>query len=88
MEAMFFGYNIILHLPITVLNYVICSKEIFMEIFQMSAKKHGHEGDLALGLLDIADFFKTLLKVLNPMNYFEFIKKEFYTKLYKKYVMK
>ena len=54
----------------------------------MSAKKHGHEGDLALGLLDIADFFKTLLKVLNPMNYFEFIKKEFYTKLYKKYVMK
>ena len=87
MEALFFGYNIVLHLPITIVNMVIINKEVFMEVFQMSSKNHGHNGDLALGFMDFLNFWGEMLGWLNPMNWLKFIKKEFYTKLYKKYVM-
>lgn len=88
MEAMFFGYNIVLHFPITIVNTVIAVKETMMEMFQFSSKKHGHNVDLALGLFDIWSFWSTVLSVINPMNYLRFARKELYDKLYKKYVMK
>lgn len=58
LEAMFFGYNIVLHFPITLVNMVIITKEIFMEMFQASNTRHGHNFDLALGLYDIVTFWK------------------------------
>lgn len=33
MSAMFFGYNIVLHFPITIVNTAIFVKEIFLEMF-------------------------------------------------------
>lgn len=88
MSAMFFGYNIVLHFPITIVNFVIFVKEIFMEMFQASSTRHGHNVDLALGLYDVVKFWTTLLGVANPMNYLRFVRKELYEKLYKKTFMK
>lgn len=88
MEAMFFGYNIVLHFPITIVNNVIVLKEISLELFQMSAKRHGHNLNIALGLYDVFSFWATIFDAVNPLNYFKFARKEIYNKLYKKYVMK
>lgn len=33
MEAMFLGYNIVLHFPITIVNAMIIAKEIILEMF-------------------------------------------------------
>lgn len=87
MEAMFFGYNIVLHFPITIVNGMIIIKEIMLEMFQMSAKRHGHNYNLALGMYEILDFWSTVFKVANPMTYLKFVRAELYNKLYKKYVM-
>jgi len=88
MEAMAFGYNIVLHYPITIVNNVIILKEFSLELFSLSAKRHGHNLDIALGLYDVLSFWLTIFDVLNPLNYLKWVKKEIYQKLYKKYVMK
>lgn len=88
MSAMFFGYNIVLHFPITIVNAAIVVKEILLEMFQASSKRHGHNVDLALGLYDIFDFWSTVFSLVNPLSYLKFVRKELYDKLYKKYVMK
>ena len=69
LQAMFFGYNIVLHLPITIVNLAIFLKEVLLEMFQASSKKHGHNVDLALGLYDIYSFWSTFFNILNPVNY-------------------
>ena len=64
-------------------------KEIALEMFQFSSKKHGHMNiDLALGFGDIFTFWGTVFSIINPMNYLRFARKELYDKLYKTYVMK
>ena len=85
---MFFGYNIVLHFPITIVNAAILAKEVLLEMFQASSKRHGHNVDLAIGLYDIVSFWSTVFQVANPLNYLRFVRKELYDKLYKKYVMK
>ena len=88
LQAMFFGYNIVLHFPITIVNAAILAKEVLLEMFQASSKRHGHNVDLAIGLYDIVSFWTTVFQVANPLNYLRFVRKELYDKLYKKYVMK
>lgn len=83
LQAMFFGYNIILHFPITIVNLAIFLKEVLLEMFQASSKKHGHNVDLALGLYDIYSFWSTFFDILNPVNYLQFVRRELYDKLYK-----
>lgn len=61
MSAMFFGYNIVLHFPITIVNHIIFMKEIIMELFQASSKRRGHNIDLALGLYDVVVFWGTIV---------------------------
>lgn len=86
LEAMFFGYNIILHCPITVVNNVLILKEIGLEFFQASATRHGHNTNIALGLKDGWDFMLTTLAIVNPMTYLKFARNELYDKLYRKYI--
>lgn len=88
LEAMFFGYTLVLHFPITIVNSVIMMKETLLELFQASSKRHGHNFDLALGVFDILDFWGTVFSVINPMNYLRFARKELYDKLYKKYLLR
>lgn len=75
---MMFGYNIVLHFPVTVLNWVIILKEISLELFSLSAKRHGHNLDIALGLYDVFTFWWTIFEVVNPLNYLKWAKKEIY----------
>lgn len=60
LQAMFFGYNIVLHFPITIVNAAILAKEVLLEMFQASSKRHGHNVDLAIGLYDIVSFWSTV----------------------------
>jgi len=87
MEAMMFGYNFVLHYPITMVNWVIIFKELSLELFSLSAKRHGHNIHIALGLYDVFAFWATIFDVINPLNYLKWARKEIYNKLYKKYVM-
>ena len=63
-------------------------KELMLEFFQASSRRHGHNVNLALGVFDVLDFWGTVFSVINPLNYLKFARRELYDKLYKKYLMK
>lgn len=41
LEEMFFGYNLVLHFPIAIVNIVVILKEFSLEFIQMSQKRDG-----------------------------------------------
>lgn len=54
-ESMFFAYNLILHCPIAILNFVVIFKELSLEFIQMTQKRHGNNVNVALGLAEFLD---------------------------------
>merc|ERR1712046_234067 len=57
MESMFFGYNLVIHFPIAILNTVVILKEFSLEFLQMSQKRNGHNDHLALGIAEFLEVF-------------------------------
>jgi hypothetical protein len=69
MESMFFGYNLVIHFPIAILNTVVIFKEFSLEFLQMSQKRNGHNDHLALGIAEFLEIFNDAKWVVDPVNY-------------------
>jgi len=69
MEEMFFGYNLVIHFPIAILNFVVIAKEFSLEFLQMSQKKHGKNDHLALGIAEFLEVFNDVKWAVDPINY-------------------
>ena len=69
LESMFFGYNLVLHFPIVIVNLIVIFKEFSLEFLQMSQKRHGQNDNLALGIAEWFELLNDASWVVNPVNY-------------------
>ena len=70
-EILFIGYNIAIHGPIFLINAAIILKEINYEFLQMGNDVIGGDADYSLGLVHYYMLIRTILYVLNPLNWFD-----------------
>ena len=76
MEVTFLWYNILIHTPITAINFIIILKEIMLEFLQVSERRDGHDSNVAIGLVDWYNMFSDIFYFLNPYNWLLFFIKE------------
>ena len=72
-EILFIGYNIAIHGPIFLINSAIILKEINYEFLQLGNDVIGGDSDYSLGLVHYYMFIRTVLYLLNPLNWLDMI---------------
>lgn len=72
-EILFIGYNMAIHGPIFLINSAIILKEINYEFLQLGNDVIGGDSDYSLGLVHYYMFIRTVLYLLNPLNWLDMI---------------
>jgi len=69
-EVLFIAYNLIIHLPILPINFVIIFKEFTMEYFQFLGVAGSDSDDVSLGFNEFWKLWFAIFELFNPFWWF------------------
>lgn len=68
--AMVIFYNLVLHVGVFIINWVIMTKEFSLEYFQFLGIAGGPEDDISLGMHEFAELWVAIFDLFNPWWWF------------------